>query len=249
MEENNNIFEKVAGILNSYKNSGLENNEISNKYFIMSNSTETKVIGNKFPQTEYIDLKIAHSLSFHSLPNQNVTFDKIEIYKSSKLTDLISTMAFSAHAFILSEKATEIFKTFNLGEHRIYKAFVYHKGNKYNYFVLHFLNDLKNELDYHNSTFQISDILGRHICDLEIKDKEDYESKKELIKSGDYPEVEKWSSIKLKKGIFKDTNNINDIFTLECSSIDKFISSGLKQAIIDNNLTGFQIAEVRNIHD
>ena len=150
-----NILDYVVDSLNDDLARAFVGNNVSEDFLEMTVSTENKIIGSKYPQTEYIDLDKAHSLKFESLSNEVLEFKKIELHKSAKLTDCISTSAFSAYAFLLSEKAIAILKKFNLGTYKIYPATVFHKGEQFEYGVLHFVNDLHDKMNFSKSLFYV----------------------------------------------------------------------------------------------
>ncbi len=244
-----NIFERVAEQLQADRIVAYRDNPVSMKYFRLSNSTDLKEIGRQYPQTDYINLGIAHSLKFHELSDDPIIFERIGLYKSSKLTDNISSAAISAHAFILSKRALELFKQFNLGEHKIYPATIYHKGVANEYDVLHFTNDFQTELSFQNSKFYVANILGSYEFDISIDSKEDYVKKRLLVKNAEYPGTEKWWSVRLKYGVFINGKKTNtpDLFTIFSSSENPYVSAELAQAIIDNELTGFQLYRIYNL--
>src|SRR5688500_17800717 len=109
-----NIFERVAKRLKREEESAFEGNPISGNFFEISHSTDTKVVGRKYPQTDCIELSVANAIEFHEIQTANLKFNEIRLYPSSKLTDCISTLAISAHGFLMSERAVDIFKKFQL---------------------------------------------------------------------------------------------------------------------------------------
>lgn len=249
MKDTNNIFERVAEQLEEDRKLAYKDNPVSTKYLRLSNSTDLKVIGRQYPQTDYINLGLAHSLKFHELSNNPINFERIELYKSSKLTDNISTAAISAHAFVLSKRALDVFRQFDLGEYKIYPATIFHKGIANEFGVLHFTNDLQGELDFKKSKFHVSNILGSYEFDIPINSQDDYEKKRQLVKNAEYPGTEKWWYVNLKYGLFKNGKDTKtpDLFTIFSSSDNPYISAELGQAIIDNKLTGFQIDRIYNL--
>ncbi len=246
-----NIFENVAEALIEERNMAFKDNSRSTNYFELLHATD-KTIGRKFPQTDFIELLKAHALKNDKLSNISLKFDRIELYKSAKLSDCISTGAFSRNAILLSRKALEIFEKFSLGNYKIYDAKVYHNYEEYEYGVLHFVNNLQNLIDFKLSTFYVSDVLGSYEFDIEIISEKDYEEKVQLVKNRKLPKKDNYGSINLKLGIFKENPQIKtlpDIFTISSSAIGPYISKDLAQAIISNNLSGFEIKEIYNIQD
>ncbi|WMJ72240.1 hypothetical protein RCC89_03540 [Cytophagaceae bacterium ABcell3] len=247
MKEGKNIYEHVADLMKENQQKAFLGNPLSEAFFQLNHSTNTKNIGRNFPQTSYINLDFAHQLEFHFLPSNSLIFERIEIYKTSKLTDLISTAAFSAHAYILSKNAVNVFQKFDLGQHKIYPATVYHKDIPHEYGVLHFVTDLQDNLDFAHSSFYVSNILGGFEFDIDIANKEDFEIKQNLVKNGEYPNTKKWWSVGLKWGIWKGEARFPDIFKISNSDCNPYITNKLGQAIFDNKLTGFEIKGVFNL--
>lgn len=249
MKQTTNIFERVAFTMEQDRKRAFMDNPCSDKYFELSHSANTKEIGRHFPQTDYINLEVAHSLVFHELPKVPVKFEQIKIHKTSKLTDCISTAAIAAHAFLLSKRALDIFQQFDLGNYNIYPATIFHNHAAHEYGVIHFVNDLQPKLDFAKSKFYVADMLGSYQFDVDVKSEEDYEAKRLLIKEGEYPNTEKWSYLSLKWGVFQNGIITPDIFTIFSSSTTPYITTRLAQTIFDNELTGFKIERAYNIAD
>ncbi|KAA9345890.1 hypothetical protein [Adhaeribacter soli] len=246
---NKNIFELAAEAMEEEQHKAYLGYPASMKYLLLSTSTDSKIIGRKWPQTDYIDLSLAHQLKYHNLHPGTIAFDKIELYKSSKLTDLISTAAISAHAFVLSKKALDVFRYFKLGNHKIYPATVYHKQNAHEYGILHFVNDLHGGLDFSKSKFYVANLLGGYEFDIDVTDEEDYKNKQQLVKTAQYPNTKKWWFVRLKWGVFKKGVSQPDIFNISSSNIEPYVSYDLAQAVVENGLTGFEFKRAYNLQD
>lgn len=244
-----NIFERISEIMQEDQHKAFVGHPSSKRFIQLNYSTDSKVIGRKYPQTDYINLGYAHHLKFYELPRENIKFGKIELYKSAKLTDLISTAAFSAYAYLLSKKALDIFKKFNLGRYRIYPATVYHKGAEHEYGVLHFTNDLIDHLDFTRSKFYVANILGGYEFDIEINSKEDYEKKRKQVKNAEYPNTEEWWYVNLKWGVWKEKMTVTDLFTIFSSDSNPYVSKELSEEILNKELTGFEFKRVYNIEN
>jgi hypothetical protein len=249
MKKSTNIFEKVAVTLEQDRKRAFIDNPCSDKYFELSHLTDTKEIGRHYPQTDYINLEIAHSLVFDELLKEPVKFEQIKIHKTSKLTDCISTAAIAAHAFLLSKRTLDIFRQFDLGNYKTYPATVFHNDVAHEYGVIHFVNDLHSKLDFAKSKFYVADMLGSYQFDVDVTDEKDYESIRQLIKQGEYPNTEKWSYLSLKFGVFQNGIIPPDIFTIFSSSTNPYITTRFAQTIFDNELTGFKIERAYNIAD
>jgi hypothetical protein len=213
-------------------------NLLSDTYFEISNAT--KKIGRHFPQTESISLYNAHAIPYHEFPKIKIEFKEVHIYNTAKLTDCISCTAISAHGFILSDKALEVFKKYDLGTYQIYPMNLFYKNAKYNYGFLHILNNTIDLIDFERSRFFVEKLIGGHAFDIQIKDKEDFIENRKLAENGILEGTEKYWDVSFKSAVF---NNVKtpDFFTLTGCGVKKFITKPLKEEILKNKLTGFEL--------
>ncbi len=221
---------------------------MSTQYRVLATSTDRKVVG-RWPQVSYINTFIAHEIKFHEFPWFPIRFDRIELYRSAKLTDCLSTAAISAHAFILSTKALNVFKRFDLGKHAIYPATVNHKESTNEYHVLHIINDMEGLLDCSRSRFHITDMMGKPRFRIPITDLEDLRVRREQVKKGLLPGTEEFDFVRLTYGHFIADAGLPDIFSIRCAGVDPFITSTLAAAIHEAGLTGFQITPTLELAD
>ena len=227
--------------------SAFQNNPESKLFYEIKATFDPKVIGKKYPPIRYIDLSVAHAINFHNMPKDDLVFNEIELYKSSKITDIIYTMAISADGLLLSEKALNIFKNFNLGTYKVFKANVNHKDKSHNYGYLQIMNDLKEEVDYKRTTFYVTDMMDTPIADIDIHSLKEYEETGKKINAGKIQPFEQYSYLRSKAVIFKDNANLTDFFTLDSCGISLFISKELKDALINNGVTGAEIDATKKI--
>lgn len=233
-----NIFERVAENLKKIEQQSFAANPLSEKYFEISNAT--KKIGRHFPQTSSISLYNAHAIPFHEFPRIKIEFKEVRIHDASKLTDCISDAAISAHGFILSDKALEVFRKYDLGTYQIYPMNLFHKNVKYDYGFLHILNNIIDLIDFERSTFFVEKLIGGYAFDIKIKDKADFIEKRKLAGDGTLEGTEKWWDVSFKSAVFKNVKT-PDFFNLTGCGIKKFITKNLKEEISKNKLTGFEI--------
>lgn len=243
-----NVFDEVARQWQVDERSAFKENPASKVYRTISSSTVTKVIG-RWPQVSHINTFIAHELDYHKFPWFPVKFDRIDLYRSAKLTDIISTAAISAHAFIISDRALKLFQRFDLGKHAIYPAAIHHKDSVNEYHVLHFINDVEDRLDFKRSRFHVTDMMGTPRFGIDIKDLEDLRAKREQVKKGKLPGTEEYDYVRLTFGHFVADPGLPDIFSIRCAGIDTFITSTLASAINEAGLTGFQILPAQELAD
>lgn len=244
-----NVFEQAAAQMDADGRSAFRGNPVSKHFRTLSTSTDTKVIGRVWPQTAYINTSIAHQLNHHELADMPIRFDRIELRKSSKLTDCISTAAISAHAFIISDKALMVFRRFDLGRHAVYPATIFHKDVVAQYHVLHFVNDAQDQLDCTRSKFHITDILGRPKGPIEIKSLKQLEDNARRVHEGEFPGTKKYDFVRMTVGYFVRGFSTPDVFTIKFAGTDIYISIRLAEAIESEGLTGFTIDEVLDIAD
>lgn len=242
-----NIFERVAKRLKREEESAFEGNPISGDFFEISHSTDAKVIGRKFPQTDFIELSIAHAIKFHEIQTANLKFNEIRLYPSSKLTDCVSTAAISAHGFLLSERALDIFKKFHLGTHKTFPAKMKFEGQNHSYFYLQIKNDTMQSIDFKRSSFYIVDTLSVPVKDFEINNEQEYNVISKKIFLGEMDEIEEYSSLNLKKAVFLKDARIPDFFTIDACRTTLFITQRLNDRIIEAGLTGFEITPTKRI--
>ncbi len=242
-----NIFEQAAKKIKQDEDSAFIENPVSNSFFEIKESSDNKKIGRQYPQVDSINLTLAHSITYHQMPRRNLKFDEIELYKSAKLTDIISSGAICADGLLLSEKILKIFKNYKLGKHKVFKAKVSHKGEKYDYGYLQIMNDLKNCIDYKMSSFYVTDMLGKPVSDFEINDIQEYEKMGKKIHSGEITEFKEYSYLKIKSAFFKNNSQIPDFFTLDPCGITLFISKRLRDELVNNNISGSEIRPTNKI--
>lgn len=213
------------------------------KFLRLGESTDSKVIGRKYPQVNIIDSKAAYSIGSDKF-NDNLKFDKISLYKSSKLTDILICIEISAPALLLSKKALDVFQSCNLGNYRIYPATVELKDKTFEYGVLHFLNNLSVNLDFERSSFYTANSADIYKSDIDITDMEDYSKKNTdmFFSQGN----DRFSRINLKEGFLKN-KEIPDIFEMDFLPERPIITLKLAEAIVKHGLTGFEFFKVYNL--
>lgn len=248
MAKKRNIFEEVAQQWQTEERSAFTGNAVSKQYRVLTTSTDRKVVG-RWPQVSDINIFIAHEIKSHVFPWFPIRFDRIELYRSAKLTDCLSTLAISAHAFILSTKALNVFQRFDLGKHAIYPATVHHKESTNEYHVLHIINDMEVHLDCSRSRFHVTDMMGKPRFRIDVKDLADLVEKREKIKKGELYGTEEFDYARLTFGYFVPGTSHPDIFSIRCGSSEAYITSSLASAIHESGLTGFNIIPAVDLAD
>ncbi len=124
------------------------------EYFRMTYSTG-KEIGRDFPQLHRLTQIYAHQLSAWEFPSFIPRLE-FELYKTAKLTDVLSNAAISGFGLLMNDKMKDILSKFNLVKHKFYDAKIIIPKTReeiaFNYF--HPCDpDLSRLLDYDKSVF------------------------------------------------------------------------------------------------
>lgn len=191
-------------------------------------------------------------INLETLPNYNVLFSKL--YIEGDYLDIISdSSAIGGYGLTLSERAKELFEKFNLGTHRFYDLGQVYDGpsrqsipNKY--FRLQIIKQIAsiylNYIDFENSLW--------------IKTEGYSSEKEEIIPISSYVEyliLKDTYTVFFKRLVFKKDYEaqLPDLFKLHeirNGYNDTLIcSERLKNAIEDNQLTGFRFDELNIIFD
>ena len=218
----------------------LINNDID--YYFTRPSLRQEIIGKGeallyYPK-EY-DLDDPNSLfrinrNFYKPLNIQPNITDLILDEEGKLNDFTWNPSNQIQALLVSERALMLIENYLIQSSNILPINIIDKqSKKYKYFWIHFNEDLKEYVDYKNSSFYIM-CLSEWIEPIEINSIEDYEFKYKKIREKDITFL-----IKAKKLEFFD-----DIYKYHLFSISRFslpylyISRALKNEIEKMNLTG-----------
>jgi hypothetical protein len=134
------------------------------EYYILSNATEEKIIGKKYPQCKGMPSGLGLTSKWFEQPNSmtKLTNDEFpnfepelifELEEKAILTDVVSPSNISAKGMLVNEKVKNILSNFTLMEHKYYPATLIHKEQKLNYYWLHFVKKDLIGLDLDKSIF------------------------------------------------------------------------------------------------
>ena len=135
---------------------------MNKKYYIVSSSSDPKLIGSDFPQA-YSFIKEYNPNAPHALfdlyeylytkfPDYIPDLSGIRMSGRAKLTDIVSN-GFGGQLEIVSPRTKEILETYNLCPHRFYEMNLYLRKVKYDYYMFHIQCDYSDLVDYKKSTF------------------------------------------------------------------------------------------------
>lgn len=162
------------------------------KYYSISNETNEKIIGKKYPQCKGMPSNMGLTFKWFEQPNSmtKLTNDDFpdfepelifELEEKAILTDVVSPSNISAKGFLINQKVKDIFSHFNLMEHRYYPSTLIVKGNKLPYYWLHFKDSEEKYLsgvDYSESHFSVTNLAYIKIEDIQILSRDDFWNKK-----------------------------------------------------------------------
>jgi hypothetical protein len=206
------------------------------KYYIIHNSTGEDV-GKVFPQISFINQQDAFSLEFDKFVKIPTLIAKTN--RGTKITDSMSEASISGSGILINNKIKSILLCFNLMPHKFYEVIIETKKESMSYYWLHFIkqDSVLQNIDYPKSKFYWTEY-GYKEQNLSLKSYKDYLQKK---KERDFM----WG-ISANNIVFTGKFDENlDFFHLATLFTPKmlFISERLKNALIENKITGIEITE------
>jgi len=218
------------------------------EYYILSNSTDEKIIGKKYPQCKGIPSDMGLTSKWFEQPNSmtKLTNDEFpdfepelifELEEKAILTDVVSPSNISAKGFLVNEKVKSILSDFTLMEHKYYPAILIFKGSKLPYYWLHFKeneNTFLGGIDFPDSIFKITNLAFMKIDDVKILSYDDFWNKKMALPMK-HIRAEK---IVLESKLYEKKI---DLFYISYITSCFFVSKNMKMEIEMNNITGFEI--------
>lgn len=215
-------------------------------YYFMDFSTDTKIIGSKFPQLNkmfdgFNALRRYEAFGLHS-DHRNTPMKKVtgfELNYHSKVTDWITQSKFSTGMVLFSENLYNLIQQFPCMDSIVVDAEVNHRNKAYPYKFIYFPKQYYQFIDFKKSRFYIN--CNGWIGDIHFSDYEQYDKKILEYENINKLEAEKTGSYKTQKYI-----RILEL-NLDASIIDKdffrifihwIVSARLKEAIEAAGMTG-----------
>ena len=205
------------------------------KYYILSESTDTNIIG-YYPQTdvsedsEFFSVFIDFQTRIEEFP-EHIPKYIIILNKKAYPTDFIERVSVP-YGLVVNNKIKSLITLYSLPNHKFYDTEVIYKKSKLNYYWFHFYDDIFQYIDMKKSKFILKwrDVI-EEFC---FTSKEFYLSKEQET-FGDFE----------KNLIIKEVYLLNsfpkyDIFHFEGRDI---ISEKLLNAFQENNITGYEVSE------
>lgn len=216
------------------------------QYYTLTHAVDTDETGPAFPQADFSNPKklspqpvlTANKARNGSYPPDDTPpFDYLELNKSAKLTDLMSSPF--ENGFLISEKLKQLFIESNIVDYKLYDVILLnHKKQEIKgYYYFHSASYLRDFIDYPKSTFFVGDIIQNYLRDCTAMFS-NYEELDSFDKSLPFGEELVWVKQFYLKSSFPFQT---DLFRLCVCNIDFFITEQLKQKLEQNNITGIEI--------
>lgn len=219
-------------------------------YYTLETACSTFETGPVFPQIQklksgYNDKKPNSIYSYlkksvDDFSEETPDLDGFIMHPRAKPTDFLSN-SITKPGFFVSQKVKTIFENHNLIPHRFYPAIVTLKKKSIsNYFWAHMIADFTGFIDYPNSCFFIYKHYHLDDGEINIDSLDDYFSKRSQLQI-DNPNINItiWAKkIWLRPSFFSKEL---DLFKIGLFDSNFYISHKLRNALIDNNVTGCDI--------
>ena len=205
------------------------------KYYILSESTDTNIIG-YYPQTdvsedsEFFSVFIDFQTRIEEIP-EHIPKYIIILNKKAYPTDFIERVSVP-YGLVVNNKIKSLITLYSLPNHKFYDTEVIYKKSKLNYYWFHFYDDIFQYIDMKKSKFILKwrDVI-EEFC---FTSKEFYLSKDKKT----FEDFE--TELIIKEVYLLNSFPKYDIFHFEGRNI---ISEKLLNAFQENNITGYEVSE------
>jgi len=224
------------------------------QYYILQPASNTLETGTQYPQVQKMkpgyNFKAPNSVyalsrAYKDFPNFEPDLDYFIVHAQAKLTDLLSVAP--AHGgFLISERLKNIFEQFNIAPHKFYPARLKHKKIFYeNYYWMHIICNLSDLVDYKKSTFYIYYNYAHNLGFIDVNSKEEYLQKRKKVEL-DNPDktVTVWAN---KIYLIDSFDKNMALFEIGTFNANYFISTPLKNAMVEHKITGCSISSADNL--
>ncbi len=173
----------------------------------------------------------------------------LELQSTAKWTDVLSSSLWP-EGYLLNQSALAAFKRFNLGDFREYSALVRDTtGSERSYTYIFLRNVIEPAaVDFKRSEFHIDDILGIPKAPIDINSFDEWLEMQAKADAGELDGIEQFSSLDYKKLFFRHGHAPPvDLFTFARLGVRVYISTRLKDAIVNSGITGSEIKQNKRV--
>ena len=228
---------------------------MNKKYYIVSSSSDPKLIGSDFPQaynfTKEYNPNAPHALFdlyeclyTQKFPDYIPDLSGIRMSGKAKLTDIVSN-GFGGQLEIVSPRTKEILETYNLCPHRFYEMNLYLRKVKYDYYMFHTQCDYSDLVDYKKSTFVEYYNYSTKGAPMPINSKEEF-----LIQKGIVEEKNILNTVTVDT-LFMTPNfwymNLDYFYISLVDTGEDYISERLMKHLLESKITGWDFIPATNL--
>lgn len=175
--------------------------------------------------------KITSNKPLHFIPN----LKSFHLDPTTKITDIISQSYIYTCGLLVSEALSNALKNYLLQPHSIYPSEVIHDESVFKYYWIHITEEIETYIDFRGSEFSIQKECLDNSLSIRISNEEELRAIcKDLVHSmgGD---------IIARKIEFMPNIPSYDLFFLQLTSRFIFISDRLRNCLLKERFTGFEI--------
>ena len=226
---------------------------MNKKYYIVSSSSDPKLIGSDFPQA-YSFIKEYNPNAPHALfdlyeclytqkfPDYIPDLSGIRMSGKAKLTDIVSN-GFGGQLEIVSPRTKEILETYNLCPHRFYEMNLYLRKVKYDYYMFHTQCDYSDLVDYKKSTF-VEYNYSTKGASMSINSKEEFLTRRKIMGEKNILNSVTADTLFMTSN-FGDMNL--DYFYIGIVDGEDYISERLMKHLLESKITGWDFIPATNL--
>lgn len=223
-------------------------------YYIFKPAVNTSETGPVFPQVQKMrpgynykapNSVYALSREVKQLPDYTPDLDYFIVNGKAKLTDLLSVSVIHG-GFLVSAKLKQVLQGFYLPTHQFYPARIEYKKNYYDYFWMHIICNLTDQVDYVRSSFFIYYNYAHNLGSIEVSSLEDLVNKEDILKKNNPGKTVAIWAEHIQLG--RNFDQSRDLFKISNFDSNYYISEKLKIALYNANVSGCHIEPAKNLN-
>jgi hypothetical protein len=232
------------------------------QFYLFKEACATKETGPDYPQIQkwksgYDDDKADSYYSYYEASSKGSVFpdftpdlDALVMYNRAKPTDIISSGL--SIGLIISKKLKAIIEQFKFQSYRLYPTKIIHKKVELNeYYFMHIISDYYSDyldfVNYKQSVFITAGIANDNPQNIILTSKQDYLNKAKELQNDFSVKKNTYRAIYAERICFNREFDKNLDFFIAPFGIDYYISQNLKNALVENGITGYEIQTTNRI--
>ncbi len=241
-------FDVAAERLEAIADTPVAGQDASPEYWELKSATDETT--GDYPQAqlpEEHDWGESYGLGDDGFPTEPIPNQ--QLVETGLWTDVLSSSLWS-EGRLFNPKAHSVFRRMNLGKFREYPTNVADlNGEMHPLVYFHFQNEVEpTAIDFETSEFYIAEMLSMPGPSVSIRSFEDWSEKIGQAREGKLNGCEQFSRIEFKQLFFKRGCSPNvDIFSLGRLSARVYITTKLRDAIVESGITGLEIKENKRL--